>query len=90
MHNSIIDFVNRFEILYPLRYGFQKNHSTVSLLIYLLNKIATSIDQSEITVGIFSHQKKSISMNLLILFDTKPLKALFTLAIFTAISTAIF
>jgi hypothetical protein len=42
MHNHIIDFVNRLEILYPLQYGFQKNHSTVSSLIYLMNKIATS------------------------------------------------
>ena len=53
MYNRIIDFLNRFEILYPLQFEFRKNHSTVFSLTYLINKISTSIDQNEITVGVF-------------------------------------
>ena len=45
MHNRIIDFMHRFEFLYPLQYGFRKNHSTVSSLIYLMNKIARPLEQ---------------------------------------------
>ena len=62
MHNRIIDFVNRLEIIYPLQYGFRKNHSTVSSLIYLMNKITTSIDQNEITVGIFLDLSKAFDI----------------------------
>ena len=59
MHNHITDFVNQFEILYPLQFGFRKNHSTVSSLIYMINKIATSIDRNQITVGIFLDLSKA-------------------------------
>jgi hypothetical protein len=47
VHNRIIDFMNfhEFEFLYPLQYGFRKNHSTVSSLIYLMNKIARPLEQ---------------------------------------------
>ena len=59
MYNRIIDFVNRFEILYPLKFGFRMNHSTVSSLTYLINKISTSIDQNEITAGVFLDLSKA-------------------------------
>ena len=70
MYNRIIDFVNRFEILYPLQFGFRTNHSTVSSLTYLINKISTSIDQNEITVGVFLDLSKA--------FDTLDYKILFS------------
>ena len=70
LYNRIIDFVNRFEILYPFQFGFRKNHSTVFSLTYMINKIATSIDHNEITVGIFLHLSKA--------FDTLDHQILFS------------
>jgi hypothetical protein len=46
MHNRLTNFVDRFEILFHLQFGFRKNHSTVTSLIHLINKIATSVECS--------------------------------------------
>jgi hypothetical protein len=70
MHNRITNFINRFEILYHLQFGFRKNHSTVTPLIHLINKIATSIDEKKITVGVFLDLSKA--------FDTLDHQTLFT------------
>ena len=70
MYNRIIDFVDRSEILYPLQFGFRTNHSTVSSLTYLINKISTSIDQNEVTVGVFLDLSKA--------FDTLDYQILFS------------
>ena len=70
MHNRITNFVDRFEILYHLQFGFRKNHSTVTSLIHLINKIATSIDEKKITVGVFLDLSKA--------FDTLDHQTLFT------------
>ena len=56
--------------VYQLQFGFRKNHSTVLSLIYLVNKIATSIDQSEITAGVFLDLSKAFdTLDHQILFD---------------------
>ena len=70
MHNRITNFVNGFEILYHLQFGFCKNHSTVTSLIHLINKIATSIDEKKITVRVFLDLSKA--------FDTLDHQTLFT------------
>ena len=53
MHNRLVEFAKSHDIFYQLQFGFRKNHSTALSLIYLVNKIATSIDQNEITAGVF-------------------------------------
>jgi hypothetical protein len=70
MHNRITNLIDRFEILYHLQLGFRKNHSTVTSLIHLINKIATSIDEKKITVGVFLDLSKA--------FDTLDHQTLFT------------
>jgi hypothetical protein len=63
VHNRIIDFVNRIEIIYPLRspIWIQSKKPFHTLFAYLpcMNKIATSIDQNEITVSIFLDLSKT-------------------------------
>ena len=56
--------------VYQLQFGFRKNHSTVLSLIYHVKKIATSIDQSEITAGVFLDLSKAFdTLDHQILFD---------------------
>lgn len=69
MHNRLIEFANSHDIFYQLQFGFRKNYSTALSLIYLVNKIATSIDQNKITAGVFLDLSKA--------FDTLDHKILF-------------
>ena len=60
MHNRLVEFANSHDIFYQLQFGFRKNHSTALSLTYLVNKIATSInDQNEITAGVFLDLSKA-------------------------------
>ena len=59
MYNRLIKFTNTLEILHSLQFGFRKNHSTSLALIHLINKIASSIDHNEITMGIFLDLSKA-------------------------------
>ena len=53
MYNRLVEFAEKHDILYRCQFGFRKNHSTSHALIYLVNKIASAIDQHETTVGVF-------------------------------------
>jgi potassium voltage-gated channel Eag-related subfamily H protein 8 len=46
MYNRLLDFIERFEILYSFQFGFRIKHSTNHALTHLVNKIATEIDQN--------------------------------------------
>ena len=70
MHNRLVEFANTQDIFYQLQLGFRKIHSTALSLIYLVNKIATSIDQSEITAGVFLDLSKAFdTLDHQIVFD---------------------
>ena len=43
MHNRLVEFANSHDIFYQLQFGFRINHSTVLLLIYLVNKLQRSL-----------------------------------------------
>ena len=53
MHNRLLEFAQRFEILYYYKFGFRKKHSTEWALIHLVDKIASSIDQNKVITGVF-------------------------------------
>jgi hypothetical protein len=53
MYTRLLGFTERFEILCYNQFAFRKNHSTNLALIDLINKISSSIDQREITAGVF-------------------------------------
>ena len=53
MYNRLLDFIERYEILYSFQFGFRTKHSTNHALTHLVNKIATGIDQNQISIGVF-------------------------------------
>ena len=53
MHNRLLEFAQRFEILYYYQFGFRKNHPTELALIHLVDKIASSIDHNKVIAGVF-------------------------------------
>jgi hypothetical protein len=59
MNNRLLEFINKFEILYCYQFGFRSNRSTNLALIHLTNKIATAIDQHEIAAGVFLDLSKA-------------------------------
>ena len=69
MHNRLIEFVERFEILHHNQFGFRKNHSTSLALVHLTNKIASAIDRKELTAGVYLDLSKA--------FDTPDHEILF-------------
>ena len=59
MHNRITNFIDCLDILYCRQLGFRKKYSTTLSLIHLIDKIATAIDRSEYTAGIFLDLSKA-------------------------------
>jgi hypothetical protein len=70
MYNRLLDFIERFEILYSFQFGFCTKHSTNHALTHLVNKIATEIDQNKISIGVFLDLSKAFdTLNHGILFS---------------------
>ena len=59
LFKSIYDYVEKFNILYQYQYGFRKGHSTTHALVDLVDKIKNSIDNGEMTCGIFVDLSKA-------------------------------
>ena len=53
VYNRLIEFLTKHNILSSSQYGFRKNLSTTMALLDLVDKLTTSIDNNEITIGIF-------------------------------------
>ena len=48
-----------FKVLYDLQFGFQKHHSTEMALAQFLDKLTTTLDNGDISVGIFFDLSKA-------------------------------
>ena len=59
MHQRLYKFLESFEILYPLQFGFRKKHSTSHSLLSLTASIKQSIDSGNIGCGIFLDLQKA-------------------------------
>ena len=53
MHKRLYGFLDTFELLYPLQFGFREKHSTMHALLSLTEAIKQSIDSGKIGCGIF-------------------------------------
>ena len=59
VYNRIYDFLIKQDILYKKQFGFRRNHSTSLALVQLVNNIASSVDNNEISAGIFLDMSKA-------------------------------
>ena len=70
MHNRLVLFAERFNILYHNQFGFRRGHSTSHALVHLINNIASAIDHNEATAGVFLDLSKAFdTLNHEILFS---------------------
>lgn len=53
MHNRLLDFIERFKILYSFQFSFRTKHSTNLALTDVVSKTATGIDQNQLANGVF-------------------------------------
>ena len=61
VYNRLINFLNKFNILYNKQYGFRKNHYSAFALIQfrLYDKRSDAIDQGKVTLGLFIDLSKA-------------------------------
>ena len=59
MYKSLYQFLDSFEILYPLQFGFREKHSTSHVLLCLTETIKHSIDNGRIGCGVFLDLQKA-------------------------------
>ena len=57
--NQLIQYFDRFKLLYKSQYGFRKNHSTELTAPECIDKIINSMDNGHIPVGIFIDLSKA-------------------------------
>ena len=59
MYERLYKFLNSFEILYTLQFGFRESHSTSHALLSLTETIKKSIDNGKFDCGIFLDLQKA-------------------------------
>ena len=53
VYNRLIDFINKNKILSKCQYGFRSSHSTSLAIVDFVEKMITSIDEGNYSLGIF-------------------------------------
>ena len=59
MYKRLINFIQKYDILYNKQFGFRKNHSTETAIIDLVAKLTDAIDKNKFTAGIFLDLSKA-------------------------------
>ena len=59
LYSRLINYIDKFQLLYKYQYGFRKKHSTDHALIELVDQIRFSIDNNQMTCGIFVDLSKA-------------------------------
>ena len=53
MHSQLTSFLETYQCIYPLQFGFRKKHSTTHAFINITELIKSALDQSKFACGIF-------------------------------------
>ena len=53
MYNRVIDYLNKYGILFSYQFGFRKCHSTYMSLMILMDKLIKSLDNGDCVIGVF-------------------------------------
>ena len=61
MYNRLIEFINKYKILYKYQFGFRKDHSTYMALIILVDKITAALDKGEFTITVLIEFRKAFN-----------------------------
>ena len=59
MSKRLYQFLDTFEVLYPLQFGFREKHSTTHALLCLTESIKHSVDNGNFGCGIFLDLQKA-------------------------------
>ena len=59
MHKRIYAFLEKYEILYELQFGFRTEFSTIHALIHMTEKIRHALDAGKVSCGIFIDLQKA-------------------------------
>ena len=59
MNKRLVNYLNKVGILSEHQFGFRKNYSTNFALIDLVNRITTTLDNKEFTIGVFLDLSKA-------------------------------
>ena len=59
MHKRIYDFLDRYNLLYELQFGFRSKYSTSHALIHMTEVIRSALDFGSVTCGIFVDFQKA-------------------------------
>ena len=69
-YKHLYQFLDAFEVLYPLQFGFREKHSTTHALLCLTESIKHSIDNGKYGCGVFLDLQKAFhTMNHVILLQ---------------------
>ena len=64
MYDRLLNFVNKYDLLYAHQYGFRKNRSTYMALLSLVDNLTHALENREYIVGVYLDFSKA--------FDTGP------------------
>ena len=53
MYDRLLNFVNKFDLLYAHQYGFRKNRSTYVALLSLVDSLTQALERGEHVVGVY-------------------------------------
>ena len=59
MYDRLLNFVNKFDLLYAHQYGFRKNRSTYIALLSLVDNLTRALENGEHVVGVYLDLSKA-------------------------------